>query len=128
MTRVCQSIACRFRNDNGAAVTSVTYETVDDIQKNCHAVSQYGCWHSELLQSLSVLIYNKSAVCAELLYSNLPMLFYSPSLILKRRLPKHSPYLTLSGLLLDDAVVKNHFQQFGWCIEGSLVLCKLFKI
>ena len=32
----------------------------------------------------------------------------------------HSPYLTLPGLLLDDAVVKNYFQQFGWCIEGKL--------
>ena len=61
-------------NDSGAAVTSVTYEAVDNIQKNFHAVSQYGYRHLELLQSLSVLIYNKSAACAELPYSNFPML------------------------------------------------------
>ena len=23
-------------------------------------------------------------------------------------------------MLLDDTVVKNHFQQFGWCTEGKL--------
>ena len=39
---------------------------------------------------------------------------------MKRCLLKHSPYLTLPGLLLDDAVVRNHFQQFGCCIEGKL--------
>ena len=47
------------------------YEALDDIQKNCHAVSQYGYRHSKLLQALSVLIYNKNAACSELLHENL---------------------------------------------------------
>ena len=94
-----KDVAKKFRKDSGTGVTQVTYEALDDIQKSCHAVSQYGYHHSKLLQALSVLIYNKSAAWSELLRENLPMLFCSSSLVLKRLMPKHSPFLTFARYL-----------------------------
>ena len=98
----------------------MTYGALDDIQKNCHTVSQYGYRHSKLLQALSVLIYNKSVACSELLHENLPILFCSPSFVLKRRIPKHFPFLTLPGILTDEALEKRHFERFGWSVKRNL--------
>ena len=122
-----KDIAEKFRKDSGTGFTQVTYEALHDIPKNCHTVSQNGYRHSKLLQAFSVLTYNNSATCSELLHENLPILFCSPSLVLKRRMPKHSPFLTLPGILTDEALVKRHFERFGCSFKGNLGLYSLGK-
>ena len=115
-----KDIAEKFRKDSSTGFTQVTYEALHDIPKNCHTVSQNGYRHSKLLQAFSVLTYNNSTTCSEFLHENLPMLFCSPSLVLKRRMPKHSPFLTLPGILTDEALVKRHFERFGCSFKGNL--------
>ena len=48
------------------------------------------------------------------------MLLCSLSLVLKYCMPKHSPFLTLPGILTDEALVKGHFGRFGWSFKGNL--------
>ena len=113
-SKYIKDVALHFRRDNGEGLTEVTSEVPDDIQKN----SQFGYKHSKILQSLSVMIYNRSQAAARLLNENLPMVFSSPSHCAKLRKPEGTVLLKHPGIQKGVNMVKSYFLQYGWQVDG----------
>ena len=117
-SKYIKDVALHFRRDKGEGLTEVTSEVLDDIQKNSHAISKFGYRHSRILQSLSVMIYNRSQTVARLLNENLPMVFSSLSHCAKLRKPKGTVLLKQPGIQKGVNMVKSHFLQYGWQVDG----------
>ena len=100
-------------------MTKATLEVVDDIHRNCHAVSKFGFRHDSVLKTLSVLVYNKSQSALRLLNDNLPEIFLSPARCLQVRNIHKGEMSCLPGLNMSQRVAE-HFKQYGWEIDGSL--------
>ena len=117
-SKYIKDVALHFRRDKGEGLTEDTSEVLHDIQKNSHAISKFGYRHSKILQSLSVMIYNRSETAARLLNENLPMVFSSPSHCAKLRKPKGTVILKQPGIQKGVNMVKSHFLQYGWQVDG----------
>ena len=63
-------------------------------------------------------MYNRSQTAARLLHENLPMVFSSPSHCAKLRKPKGTVLLKQPGIQKGVNMVKSHFLQYGWQVDG----------